>query len=153
MKDIDVTFKFYRDSDEENITLLMNEFYTEDIYVKNITTEKIKKTFHELKLHPEKGDIFVAEDDAKIIGYALLINYWSNEFGGNILYIDELFIQPAYRGKGIGTKIINYIIEQKINAPVAIQLEVTKQNKKGIKFYKKFGFAESQYNRLIFEYK
>jgi hypothetical protein len=30
-------------------------------------------------------------------GYALLIPYWSNELGGTLLYVDEIFVIPEAR--------------------------------------------------------
>lgn len=147
-----IAIRPFKNTDRETITHLIQEFYMEGTYVKTITSEKIEKTFYELEKHPEKGFILIVEDETKTIGYAILIQYWSNEFGGNILHIDELYILPSYRGKGIGTQFLNHIIEQKINQPVALQLEITKNNKKARDFYKKFGFKKSQYDRLILEY-
>ena len=148
---MNITFRLMKNADRKTITKLMFDFYEEDTYVKNITIKKIKNTFIELGKYPEKGCIFVVENKSEIIGYALLVNYWSNEFGGNILHIDELFIRPIYRRKGIGTKFFHYIIDHYVNNPVALQLEVTKKNKRGEEFYKNFGFSKSKYNRLILE--
>ncbi len=35
-------------------------------------------------------------EGVQLVGYAILIPYWSNEFGGNLLFIDELFVSPAF---------------------------------------------------------
>ena len=148
-----IAYRFVEKNDKKILTKHIKQFYTEDTYAKNITDEKISSTFTELEQHPEKGCFLLVEDNNEIIGYALLINYWSNEYGGNLLHIDEIYITPSYRGKGIGTQFLNYIITKQFNQPVAIPLEVTKHNKKVIKFYQKFGFKKSPYTRLIYEYK
>ena len=64
--------------------------------------ENFLRTVHELETHPEKGTILVIGRDGQIVGYAVLINFWSNECGGNVLIIDELYVAPPCRGQGIG---------------------------------------------------
>jgi ribosomal protein S18 acetylase RimI-like enzyme len=69
---------------------------------------------------------------------------WSNEYGGNIINIDELYIEKKYRSKGIGTDFIKYLVSSNLNTSVAIQLEVLSTNNKARKFYEKIGFLKSQ---------
>jgi ribosomal protein S18 acetylase RimI-like enzyme len=89
---------------------------------------------------PEKGTIYVIENQNTIIGYLTLINYWSNEYGGNLIFIDEIYINPRYRNKGIGSDIIKTLTKQYINSCKAIQLEVLSSNLNAQKFYEKNGF-------------
>lgn len=104
--------------------------YREDPEGKLIFDEKINRTFNELTKHPDNGTIMIIEADSKIIGYSILINFWSNEHGGNILDIDELYIKSNYRGKGIGSKFIQYLIDNKFNNSVAVRLETMPSNNK-----------------------
>lgn len=92
--------------------------YREDPEGKPVFDEKINRTFNKLTKHPDKGTIMITETDSKIIGYSILINFWSNEHGGNILDIDELYIKSNYRGKEIGSKLIQYLINNKFNNSV-----------------------------------
>lgn len=64
------------------------------------------------------------------IGYARLINYWSNEYGGNILYIDELYVKSDYRSLGIQSTLFSYIEQHVNNNTVALCLKTFSQNKK-----------------------
>lgn len=137
--------------DKKEIIELIQNLYKEDSYVENISLQKINRTIKELFLHNEKGSIFIIEEKEKIIGYAIIINYWSNEFGGNILFIDEIFILPDYRNFGVGTNFINYLIKNKINSSVGIQLEVTKANTNAKNFYEKLGFDLSDRIHMIYK--
>lgn len=137
--------------DKNEIIELIQNLYNEDSNGENISLQKINRTFKELFLHTEKGSIFVIEDKKKIIGYAIIINYWSNEFGGNILFIDEIYILPDYRNIGIGANFINYLIKNKINSSVGIQLEVTKSNTGAKNFYEKLGFDLSDRIHMIYK--
>jgi GNAT superfamily N-acetyltransferase len=66
----------------------------------------IQRTFEEFETHPEKGRILVFETDAGLVGYAILVFFWSNEFGSDVIEIDELFVQEEYRGRGISTAFL-----------------------------------------------
>lgn len=57
--------------------------------------------------------------------------------------IDNIEVDELYRGKGIGTKLMSYMVSIAIeNRVINITLEVRKSNSVAIKLYKKFGFRE-----------
>lgn len=107
---MNITYRQFKTSDKKAVVELIKSLYREDPEGKLIFDEKINRTFNELTKHPDNGTIMIIEADSKIIGYSILINFWSNEHGGNILDIDELYIKSNYRGKGIGSKFIQYLI-------------------------------------------
>lgn len=115
MANIEFSYRQFQEKDKYKISNLMKKLYREDSKGKLMTNDKIYKTFQELKDHPEKGNIILIETENSIIGYCLIINYWSNEYSGNILTIDELFIEPAYRNKQISTNFIKYLIKTSIS--------------------------------------
>jgi len=57
--------------------------------------------------------------------------------------IDNIEVEEEYRNKGIGTKLMSYLVSIAIeNRVVNITLEVRMSNKTAIHLYKKFGFRE-----------
>ena len=52
--------------------------------------------------------IVVAELDSKVIGYLSII-YYTNE-NNSYLYLDDFCVDSNYRNRGIGTKLIEWII-------------------------------------------
>ncbi len=114
--------------------------YMEDVYGKEINIRKTKKMILELSANLGKGDIYIFKKVKEIVGYAIIIYYWSNEYGGHIVFIDELYIKPQFRGKGIVTQFLQFIITKNKSNIKALQLEVTGVNKRAINFYKKNGF-------------
>jgi ribosomal protein S18 acetylase RimI-like enzyme len=67
----------------------------------------------------------------------------SLEFGGRDAFIDELYVRPAYRGQGIGTKVLKFADEVCRSAGVqALHLEVERKNVKAQTFYRKVGFQD-----------
>ncbi|HVL01956.1 MAG TPA: GNAT family N-acetyltransferase [Dongiaceae bacterium] len=143
-----VHFRPATPTDQPALTPLILALYAEDGYAP-MTTEKIARTFNELLQRPDKGGIHLGEVEGKVVAYAILIHYWSNEYGGNIATLDEIYTVPDWRGQGIASHFIDYLIQQPGLNPVAIQLEVTPDNLQAIAFYRKRGFVAAD-NRHFF---
>lgn len=148
------TFRQFKKGDWTILSKLIQLLYQEDPEGESITKEKIQKTFHSLSAHPDKGAIMVIEVEDSTIGYAILINFWSNELGGNILNIDELYILQEFRSQGLGSGLIKYLISSGFANSVAIRLEVTPENSRARELYKSLGFlyqANQVYQLLLNE--
>ncbi|MBK5721620.1 GNAT family N-acetyltransferase [Dysgonomonas sp. Marseille-P4677] len=83
---------------------------------------------------------FVARDeDGKIVGYVTyFFAYYT--WTGKSLYMDDLYVQHDFRGKGIGTKLIKEVIsyakEKNCNG---LRWQVSEWNGPAIKFYENLG--------------
>lgn len=91
--------------------------------------------------HPTTHTIVITQQET-IMGFAMYTLLKNNRLyhHGFAMYVDELFIQPAYRGKGLGTELFKYI------AKIATQSDcnrmewwVEKDNKDAVVFYEKMG--------------
>ena len=75
------------------------------------------------------------------IGYIVICFGWSVEFGGLDAIIDELYIRPGVRGRGIATEALNALPRALADYGLrAIHLEVDKDNARAIKLYQRAGF-------------
>lgn len=149
---MDIKYRKFKTSDSEAVAELIQNLYREDPGGKPMLPQKIQKTFDSLTQHPDRGTIMVLENEGEVIGYAILINFWSNEFGGNIVDIDELYIKKEFRSQGIGTNFIKYLAENKFGNSVALQLEVTSGNVKARKLYESLGFKLHKNNTYDLEF-
>jgi ribosomal protein S18 acetylase RimI-like enzyme len=103
----------------------------------------MEATLLALRSQPVRGSALVLEIDGKTVGYALLISFWSNELGGEICNIDELYVSPAARRQGHASALLKGLVNDSplwLGQPVAFQLEVTPQNAKAKALYSKLGF-------------
>ena len=75
----------------------------------------------------------------EIIGYtSYSIIYYS--WVGKSIYLDDIYVKPSFRGKGIGTKLFNKIFDEaKRERCNRIRWQVSKWNSSAIGFYKKIG--------------
>ncbi|TNJ44014.1 N-acetyltransferase [Phaeobacter sp. B1627] len=87
------------------------------------------------------GAIYLIGPARAPIGYLVMTFSWSVEFGGLDGMIDELFIRPAVRGRGIATEVLHALPRTLGEAGVgAIHLEVDRTNEAAMKLYRRARF-------------
>ena len=87
------------------------------------------------------GAIYIAGPARAPIGYVVVTFGWSLEFGGLDGFVDEIYIRPGVRGRGIGTEILRGLPKSLASAGMkAIHLEVGRGNEKARALYRKMGF-------------
>lgn len=85
---------------------------------------------------------FVIEEGGEAVGYAIVVPYFSNEFGGPIVYLDEFFVERAARGRGVGAAFLAWMIAwARREGLVRIELEVHDANEGAARLYARAGFT------------
>lgn len=75
------------------------------------------------------------------IGYVVVTFGWSVEFGGMDAFVDELFIRPAVRGRGVASEVLIALPAALAEAGIkALHLEVDRDNDKAQRLYARTGF-------------
>lgn len=76
------------------------------------------------------------------VGYIILSFGWSVEFGGLEGIVDELYIRPAVRGRGIATEVMLALPKALAGAGLkALTLEVAVEDGAAQRLYTRAGFA------------
>ena len=87
------------------------------------------------------GVIYLAGPARAPIGYVVVCFGWSIEFGGMDGFVDEIYIRPGVRGRGLGTEILLSLPKALAKVGMkAIHLEVADGNPRARKLYEKLGF-------------
>jgi GNAT superfamily N-acetyltransferase len=81
----------------------------------------------------------IAEWDGQAIGYALFFGFYSSWKGSGI-FLEDLFVQEAFRGRGIGRALLSEVARiARQEGSFGIRWEVLDWNESAIKFYKSLG--------------
>ena len=73
-------------------------------------------------------------------GFALFFHNFSTFFGRPGLYLEDLFVRPAYRGKGIGQALMRHLAKLAVERKCGrFEWWVLDWNEKAIHFYESLG--------------
>ena len=89
-------------NDRQAYLTMAKEFYTTDAVLGNIPASHIEATFEEMIRSDQYAVGYLFEYEGNTAGYALLAKTFSQEAGGIVLWIEEVYILEAFRSKGIG---------------------------------------------------
>ena len=130
-------------ADDYSIVELCLRLYDEDPGPLPVTPENMHATLAALRRDPHRGRAVVLELQGQVSGYALLIAFWSNELGGDVCEVDELFVAPDHRNQGHGTALFAAITQGNLwPAPIAaIALGTTPDNAIARRLYERLGFV------------
>lgn len=94
--------------------------------------------------HPERGQILVMRDQSRLVGMVNLLFTVSTALGGKVALLEDMVVQPDYRGTGAGTALLQAAIEQaKTSGCRRITLLTDADNAGGQRFYQRQGFCLS----------
>jgi ribosomal protein S18 acetylase RimI-like enzyme len=95
----------------------------------------------ELLARPELGRAYRIALADETVGYAVLCFGWSIEWGGRDAFVDELYVEPASRGRGLGRAALRALaLEARAAGVHALHLEVEAGNEAGETLYRSEGF-------------
>lgn len=135
-------WRLAKPEDDDAIVEMCTGLYDEDPGQFKVHPENIRATLRALRSEPCRGRAVVLEIENQPSGYALLIAFWSNELGGHICEVDELFVVPGHRSRGHGKSLFEAISQGGLwPTPIAgIALGVTPDNVRARRLYERLGF-------------
>lgn len=140
---MEIIFEKSTEKDSETILQLLIELYSELGEERESIGFLSAELIHSM-LSSGSTEIYLVKGNANVVGIFTLTESLAIYAGGKLGAIDEMYVQPDYRGKKIGEKVIGFIVETArkkgwnridVSAPAEAQWERTK------KFYEKNGFV------------
>jgi GNAT superfamily N-acetyltransferase len=101
-----------------------------------------------------RGFILVARENGRVVGVAYVATILSMEHCGLVAWLEELYVTPDCRQRGIGTALMTAVLKRAREAGiVAIDLEVDARQSRAIAFYQRMGFRSLDRSRWVKELK
>ncbi len=100
------------------------------------STEELKENIFTKQF----AKVLIAEEDQKPVGFALYFYNFSTFVGKPGIYLEDLFVEPEYRGKGYGKKLLIELAKlAKAENCGRLEWSVLDWNTPSIEFYKSLG--------------
>jgi ribosomal protein S18 acetylase RimI-like enzyme len=95
---------------------------------------------------PEQGAMFIARDGEEVVGFATLDWKWSSLKAAKIGYLEDIFVTPTARGRGIADALIDACAERcrERGAP-AMQWQTAPDNHRAQAVYDRTGAVADTY--------
>jgi ribosomal protein S18 acetylase RimI-like enzyme len=93
---------------------------------------------------PSRARTYVARDGGKVIAMAALHFTISTAEGGKVAGLEDCVVHPEHRRKGIGEKLLRYVLEQATaEGALRVMLLTDGDNTRAQALYRKLGFTPS----------
>jgi len=77
------------------------------------------------------------------VGYVVLTVSFSFEYRGRDAFVDELYVEQEFRGRGIGRRAMEFVEEVARELGVnAVHLEVSRDNDAALELYRRAGYVD-----------
>jgi GNAT superfamily N-acetyltransferase len=73
-----------------------------------VATEKL---LHEWLFEKNKAEVIFGELDGECVGFALFFHNFSTFLGRAGIYLEDLYIKPEFRGRGMGKAMLRYLAQ------------------------------------------
>lgn len=139
--------------DRPLLKALLEEFYETDAVLHPLPASYHEAALEELFSGWSMQRAYVLETETAPAGYALLSLKYSHEAGGMELWVEELYVRPAFRGLGLGRAFFATLLEEADREGIArIRLEVEPENIRAAALYARMGFHPLGYAQMSREH-
>lgn len=146
-----LTFRDITLADHDLILPMVEDFYQGDAVLHPVQTEIMERSFRAAAdpLEPLLRGILI-EVDGQPAGYIYITLCYSAEVGGRCVFLEEIYLMPAFRGRGLGGEILAWIESQYPTAR-RFRLEVNDINRSAIRLYEKSGYEYLRYEQMVID--
>ena len=89
---------------------------------------------------PPSAEVVIAETDGGVAGYALFFHNYSTFLCKRGLYLEDLFVRPSFRGRGIGRLLLSHLAGIAVQRGCArFEWAVLDWNESALGFYRSLG--------------
>ena len=79
----------------------------------------------------------------------MIAKTFSQEAGGYVWWIEEVYIREKFRSRGLGREFFRYLEEQKGKEVTRLRLEVEEENTRAVSLYERLGYEVLDYVQMV----
>jgi GNAT superfamily N-acetyltransferase len=126
----------------EKDTALILEFIKELAAYENLSNNvtATEEVLRESLFSRNIAEVIIAEYDGKPEGFALFFHNFSTFLGLPGIYLEDIYVKPEMRGKGIGKRLLSYLAELVVERNCGrLEWACLDWNEPSIRFYNQLG--------------
>jgi len=129
-------------TDVDTLVRLMQQFYAESNFT--LPEAFAFRSFEALLDDSRLGQVWVIEHDGHPAGFVVLTVSFSMEHGGLRGFVDDFYVAPQYRNRGLGHAALEEVKRACVRRGVrALLVETGPENQAAMSAYRSVGFADS----------
>lgn len=136
-------------ADETDFYTMAEEFYHSDAVLHPIPAEYHRRAFAEMMRSGQYLSGYIFTDGDNTAGFAVTNRMMQHEAGGVMVWVEDLYIRPAYRGQGLGSRFLAWLEEQLRGDAVMLRLETEPENERAQELYYRLGYENLNYLQMI----
>lgn len=104
------------------------------------TVETTPEMLHLAMFDEKTAEVLLAEEDGEAVAFALFFHNFSTFVGRKGLYLEDLYVKPGMRGRGIGGRLLSELAKIALERNCGrMEWTVLNWNTPAIEVYKKIG--------------
>jgi GNAT superfamily N-acetyltransferase len=130
-----------RYGEEKDVPIILGFIRELAIYENLIDKVTVNEEILQDSLFKRKvAEVIIGEYEGEAVGYALFFYNFSTFLGRPGIYLEDLYVKPEMRGKGLGKIIFSFLAKLVIERDCArLEWSCLNWNEPSIKFYKSLG--------------
>lgn len=138
-----------REEDRKVYLQMAHDFYHSSAVLHPVPDSYLEATFEECMRGEEYCLAFLLEFEEETAGYALVSKTFSQEAGGYVYWLEELYILERFRSRGLGREFFAYMEETRPKNVKRFRLEVEEENERAAALYARLGYEPLEYNQMV----
>ena len=134
----DMHFRYATEADTAQILTFIRELADYEKMLNQVVADE--ETLRKWIFDKQKAEVIFALEDGKEVGFALFFHNFSTFLGRAGIYLEDLYVRPAYRGKGYGKGLITKLAQIAVERGCGrLEWWCLDWNRPSIDFYRSLG--------------
>lgn len=146
-----LTVREITSQDRELVLPMVQDFYHSDAVLHPVDPAVLERAFQAAADPAEpllRGLVLLEE--GRPAGYLYVTQCYAAEVGGRCVFVEEVYLKPEFRGRGLGTQALAWLREE-YPAARRFRLEVTRENGGAVRLYQRAGFQVLPYDQMVID--
>jgi Acetyltransferases len=131
----------------ECATLLVEQLREHDIHV---SAESLCRVLERVLADEQRGFVHLVRAEGRVVGVAYVATILSVEHVGPAAWLEELYVTPAWRQRGVGSALVAAVLERaRASGIIAVDLEIDARHGRAAALYERSGFHRLERFRWV----